>query len=96
MRSCHPGIFQIGTVTDDGTTVVVSGWGLSLCAGRCSCHRHPDTGQLAIDEDQPAGLLGLVQHRPCGCCTPWAADELAAVLRDLTSAAGLQAADPRG
>src|SRR3954447_11557969 len=51
----------------------------------CPCHRHPDSGHLAIDEDQTRGRLGLVSPAAggCHCCEPWTAYELADVLRDL-------------
>ena len=51
-RSRKPSVFQIGKVRDDGRTVVISGWGLGLCAAGCACHRHPSAGHLAIAEDQ--------------------------------------------
>jgi hypothetical protein len=95
-RSQKPSVFQIGRVWDDGNTVVVSGWGLGLCVAACTCHRHPASGTLAIAEDQAAGLLGLVSHREggCGCCEPWTADELTAIVRDLQLVAGLDASEP--
>ena len=55
-RSRKPSVFQIGKVRDDGHTVVISGWGLGLCAAGCACHRHPSAGHLAIAEDQAAIL----------------------------------------
>src|SRR3712207_8309282 len=51
-RSRKPSVFQVGRVRDDGRTVVISGWGLGLCAAGCACHRHPVAGHLAIAEDQ--------------------------------------------
>ena len=95
-RSQKPSVFQIGQVWDDGQTMVVSGWGLGLCVAACACHRHPSAGSLAIAENQAAGLLGLVSYREdgCDCCEPWTADELAAILRDLDTVAGLQAQEP--
>ncbi|HEX2072377.1 MAG TPA: hypothetical protein VHF92_01225 [Geodermatophilus sp.] len=95
-RSQKPSVFQVGKVWDDGRTVVVSGWGLGLCASACVCHRHPSAGILAIDEDQAGGRLGLVSFRPggCDCCEPWTADELAAVVRDLQRVSGLDAEEP--
>jgi hypothetical protein len=88
----RPGIYQIGRVDDDGTTLTITGWGLGLCAAACWCHRHPSTGHLTIAENQAAGTLGLASHRPCDCCTPWTADELAAVLRDLADIGTLETA----
>ncbi len=95
-RSQKPSVFQVGKVWDDGRTVVVSGWGLGLCARACVCHRHPSAGTLAIDEDQAGGRLGLVSFREdgCDCCEPWTADELAAVVRDLQRVSGLDAEEP--
>ncbi|SFK42120.1 hypothetical protein [Geodermatophilus ruber] len=95
-RSQKPSVFQIGQVWDDGDTIVVSGWGLGLCAAACACHRHPSTGHLAIAEDQAEGLLGLVSFADsgCTCCEPWTADELSAVLRDLDTVSGLDAQEP--
>jgi hypothetical protein len=94
--SRKPSVFQIGKVRDDGRTVVISGWGLGLCAIGCPCHRHPSAGNLAIAEDQRAGKLGLVSFREggCDCCEPWTADELAAVLRDFELLSGLDAQEP--
>src|SRR3712207_9024048 len=51
-RSRKPSVFQVGKIRDDGRTVVISGWGLGLCAAACACHRHPSAGHLAIAEDQ--------------------------------------------
>jgi hypothetical protein len=95
-RTQKPSVFQIGRVWDDGHSVVVSGWGLGLCAAACACHRHPSAGSLAIAEDQSLGLLGLVSHREggCDCCAPWTADELTAIVRDLELVAGLDAPEP--
>ena len=95
-RSRKPSVFQIGKVRDDGRTVVISGWGLGLCAAACTCHRHPSAGSLAIAENQSEGLLGLVSYREggCDCCEPWTADELAAVLRDFEALAALDAQEP--
>ena len=90
-RSHKPSVFQVGKVRDDGRTVVISGWGLGLCASGCSCHRHPSAGHLAIAENQSAGQLGLVSYREggCDCCEPWTSEELAAILRDFSSLAAL-------
>jgi|1185.fasta_scaffold658355_1 hypothetical protein len=94
--SRKPSVFQIGKVRDDGNTVVISGWGLGLCAEACPCHRHPSAGHLAIAEDQRAGQLGLVSFRDggCDCCEPWTADELLAVLRDFELLSSLDAQEP--
>ena len=90
-RSRKPSVFQVGKVRDDGRTVVISGWGLGLCAAACTCHRHPSAGHLAIAEDQAGGKLGLVSYREdgCDCCEPWTAEELSAILRDFSSLAAL-------
>ncbi len=95
-RSCKPSVFQIGKVRDDGQTVVISGWGLGLCAAACACHRHPSAGSLAIAEDQAGGRLGLASYRAdgCDCCEPWTAEELAAVLRDFRTVTSLPAEEP--
>jgi hypothetical protein len=95
-RTQKPSVFQVGRIWDDGRTVVVSGWGIGLCASGCACHRHPISGTLTIDEDQAGGTLGLSSFRPdgCDCCEPWTADELSAVLRDLQSVSGLDAEEP--
>jgi hypothetical protein len=85
----RPGIFQIGQVHDDGTTITVSGWGLSWCVARCTCHQVAPDGGLRILEGH-GGSLGLATLRPeCDCCAPWTADELAAIPTDL---AAIQAA----
>ena len=90
-RTQKPSVFQVGRVWDDGTAVVVSGWGLGLCVSACACHRHPSAGTLAIAEDQAEGLIGLVSYREggCDCCEPWTAEELSAILRDFSSLAAL-------
>ena len=95
-RNTKPSVFQIGQIWDDGDAVVVSGWGLGLCAAACACHRHPAGGSLSIAEDQARGLLGLVSYGDddCSCCEPWTADELSAIVRDLDMVAGLQAQEP--
>ena len=95
-RSRKPSVFQIGKVRDDGQTVVISGWGLGLCASACACHRHPSAGHLAIAEDQAGGRLGLASYLggACDCCEPWTADELAAILRDFRTVWSLQAEEP--
>jgi hypothetical protein len=94
-RSRKPSVFQVGKVRDDGRTVVISGWGLGLCAAGCACHRHPSSGHLAIAEDQAGGRLGLATFdEACRCCEPWTAEELAGILRDLKTVASLQSQEP--
>ena len=95
-RSRKPSVFQVGKVRDDGHTVVISGWGLGLCAAACACHRHPSAGHLAIAEDQAGGRLGLASYRDggCDCCEPWTAEELSAILRDFRTVSSLQAEEP--
>ncbi|CCG05566.1 hypothetical protein [Blastococcus saxobsidens] len=91
-RSRKPSVFQVGKVRDDGHTVVISGWGLGLCAAACACHRHPAAGHLAIAEDQAGGSIGLVTFSEggCNCCEPWTSEELAAILRDFAAVAGIE------
>jgi hypothetical protein len=95
-RTQKPSVFQVGRVWNDESSVVVSGWGLGLCASACACHRHPSAGSLAIAENQSEGRLGLVSYREggCDCCEPWTADELSAVVRDLQMVADLDAPEP--
>ncbi len=95
-RSRKPSVFQVGKVRDDGRAVVISGWGLGLCASGCACHRHPSAGNLAIAEDQAGGRLGLFSYRDggCDCCEPWTAEELSAILRDFRTVTSLQAEEP--
>jgi hypothetical protein len=94
-RSRKPSVFQVGKVRDDGRTVVISGWGLGLCAQGCACHRHPAAGSLSIEEDQAGGRLGLASYAEgCDCCEPWTAEELAAILRDLHAVRSMAAQEP--
>jgi hypothetical protein len=94
-RIQKPSVFQVGQIWDDGRTVVVSGWGIGLCASGCPCHRSPVGGRLSIDEDQAGGTLGLRSFRDdCGCCEPWTADELSAIVRDLQRVTTLDAQEP--
>ena len=95
-RNQKPSVFQVGQIWDDGRTVVVSGWGIGLCAPGCPCHRSPVGGHLSIDEDQAGGTLGLHSFRDagCDCCEPWTAEELAAVLRDFRTVTSLPAEEP--
>ena len=95
-RTQKPSVFQVGSVWDDGNTVVVAGWGLGLCITACACHRHPRAGSLAISEDPVGGRLGLASYREggCDCCEPWTADELAAIIRDFRAVSSLQAQEP--
>jgi hypothetical protein len=81
VTAAHPGILRPGRITDDGVTITISGWTLTLCAASCPCHRHPHTGALTIGNGHD-GTLGLVSNWDCDCCVPWTADELTAVLRD--------------
>jgi hypothetical protein len=80
----RPGVYRIGKVTHSGTTTIIAGWGLALCARQCQCHQHPDTGSIVIMADDALGLLGLISFDShCRCCAPWTADELEAMVRDL-------------
>lgn len=88
-RGHRPSIFRVGHVQDRGHTVTISGWGLGLCAAQCPCHRHPEGQHLTVVEDQGHGTLGLVQHWACDCCSPWTADELAAIVRDIADITAL-------
>src|SRR4051812_31919172 len=95
-RTRKPSVFQVGKVRDDGHTVVISGWGLGLCAAACTCHRHPVAGHLAIAENHDGGSLGLVSFADggCDCCEPWTAQELAGVLRAFGVLSRLAAQEP--
>ena len=84
--TAHPSIWQVGTITDGQPT----GWGLGLCRRQCLCHRGRG-GTLTIHQGDD-GSLGLHRYRPCGCCTPWTAQELAAILADLDVIAALETA----
>lgn len=88
----HPGILQIGRVTDNGETITVHGWAISTCMTHCGCHRDPVSGGLNIAPHHGTGALGLASYRPCQCCTAWTVDELGDVLRDLAYISGLQVA----
>ena len=95
--SQKPSIFQLGKVHDNGPSVIVSGWGLGMCATNCRCHRNPEDGQLALDEDQAAGRLGLVsftESGSCDCCEAWTSAELAAILRDVAVVEAIDAQEP--
>jgi hypothetical protein len=92
-----PSIFQLGSVHENGASVVVSGWGLGMCAPACRCHRNPVDGQLALAEDQAGGSLGLHSFSPdgqCDCCEPWTSGELQAILRDVAAVQSLEAQEP--
>jgi hypothetical protein len=92
-----PSIFQIGKVHENGPSVIVSGWGLGMCAPGCRCHRNPADGQLALAEDQFGGSLGLrsfTTDGTCDCCVPWTSAELAAILRDVARVESLDSAEP--
>src|SRR3954453_22318650 len=95
-RSRKLSVFQVGKIRDDGRTVVISGWGLGLCASGCACHRHPTAGHLSIAEDQAGGLLGPASYPEGGWggWRPWEADELSAILRDFEAVASLEAQEP--
>ncbi len=92
-----PSIFQLGKVHENGPSVIVSGWGLGMCAPACSCHRNPADGQLALAEDQAGGKLGLRSFTvtgECDCCEAWTSAELAAILRDVAAVEGLESSEP--
>lgn len=94
-RLRRPGITQVGRVTATCTgELVMTDWTFTECSTGCRCHRHPQTGRLALLEDGQGKWLGLVSWRRggCGCCSPWTADELWAVLEDLAAAAILPTA----
>jgi hypothetical protein len=83
-------VFQIGTVRSAGSLTIIEGWGLGVCASQCSCHRSPSSQQLVIFQDEKLGLLGLVSFRTgCGCCVPWTAEELAAIVDELDELANM-------
>ena len=56
-RSRKPSVFQIGKVRDDGHTVVISGWGLGLCASAFQDERR-----------SPCGCDTNVELRAFGAC----------------------------
>ena len=58
-RSRKPSVFQVGKVRDDGRTVVISGWGLGLCAAG-PLVEVPETGRLF----QPNPALPPAVHFP--------------------------------
>ena len=92
-----PSIFQLGKVHDNGPSVIVSGWGLGMCAASCACHRNPEDGQLALAEDQSGGSLGLRSFSDagdCACCEAWTSAELSAILRDVAALEALEASEP--
>ena len=92
-----PSIFQLGKVHDSGPSVIVSGWGLGMCASSCRCHRNPEDGQLALAEDQAGGSLGLrsfTDTGDCDCCESWSSAELTAILRDVAALGALEASEP--
>lgn len=91
-----PSIFQVGKIHESGASVIVSGWGVGMCAPSCRCHRNPADGQLALAEDQTGGSLGLKSFAPdggCDCCEPWTAAELAAILRDVAVLDSLESSE---
>ena len=92
-----PSIFQVGQVHENGASVIVSGWGVGMCAPSCRCHRNPYDGQLALTEDQAGGSLGLksfTEDGACDCCEPWTAAELCAILRDVAALDSLDSSEP--
>ena len=96
-RSRKPSVFQVGKVRDDGRTVVISGWGLGLCAAGLRLPPPPVRRLTSPStRTRPAARLGLASYREggCDCCEPWTADELAAILRDLDAVSSLQAQEP--
>lgn len=84
-RTAHPSITTIGVVEDRDDEIVISGWSVGPCIRHCLCHRHPATGQLAIQQNPVRGGLDLARFNPpgCACCTAWTVDELAAIVGDL-------------
>ena len=97
MTHQKPSIFQLGKVHENGASVIVSGWGLGLCASSCGCHRNPHDGQLALTEDPAGGSLGLRSFTTtgsCDCCAAWTSAELAAILRDVAAVEALEASEP--
>jgi hypothetical protein len=92
-----PSIFQLGKVHENGPAVIVSGWGLGMCASSCQCHRNPEDGQLSLAEDQAGGRLGLrsfSETGSCDCCEAWTSAELSAILRDVATLEALDSAEP--
>ena len=92
-----PSIFQLGKVHENGPSVIVSGWGLGMCASACRCHRNPEDGQLALAEDQAGGSLGLqsfTDSGACDCCEAWTSAELSSIRRDVAGVAALDGAEP--
>ena len=92
-----PSIFQLGKVSEHGPSVIVSGWGLGMCASSCRCHRNPADGQLALAEDQAGGSLGLrsfTASGECDCCEAWTSAELSGVLRDVAALESLDSSEP--
>jgi hypothetical protein len=92
-----PSIFQLGSVHENGASVIVSGWGLGMCVSACRCHRNPADGQLALAEDQAGGSLGLRSFTvdgQCDCCEAWTSGELQAILRDVAAVGALESQEP--
>lgn len=88
-RGNRPAILTVGHVIEHDDVVVITGWEIGLCAAACTCHRHPETGLLAVAPDTGYGKLGLARYRLCRCCSPWTHGELAAVVRDIADLAAL-------
>lgn len=84
-RAHHPAILEVGTIDRRDDHTVIAGWTLGNCARRCTCHRHPLSGQIVVANSPDGGTLGLCRFNnpSCGCCTLWTAAELDAVLTDL-------------
>src|SRR3954454_13805075 len=60
----QPALERIDHVHDIGNGYLfVTGWDLGSCVTGCPCHRHPDSGHLAIHEDPTRGRLRLVSPR---------------------------------
>ena len=95
-RSHKPSVFQVGKVRDDGHTVVISGWGLGLCAGRAPATgtRPPATSRSTRTRPVAGSAWSAIADGGCDCCEAWTADELSAILRDFQTIAGLEAQEP--
>lgn len=85
MNRNRPGIWQIGTIRDEGHRRIPTHWGVGLCIDACKCHMNPLDGKLNIHEDPNLSVLGLARYIDigCTCCEPWTVDELQAMLDTL-------------
>lgn len=93
----RPRIMRVGQAMRLSTgTLVVRGWSIAPCLSMCECHTHPQLGVPVIVQDAGRGLVGLRSFVPgeCGCCQPWTAEELEAVIRDFRAIAALAASFP--